>query len=691
MSNQSCRGVLLPVVLLMAGQCVLVADPAHRPGLDERAASEDSATNGKVETDAKLSAAILPLIKRHSGDVSVAVRHLESDIRFFHQADKAMPTASLIKLPLMVTTYQLAADDVVDLDQAIVLKSSDKVPGSGILRDHLSAGIQISLRDYVRLMIRYSDNTATNVVIDQVKLPTTTKHMKALDLLNTQLHSKVYRGDTSIAPERSREFGLGSTTASEMVELLAMLHAGDLGDEASTQEMLDHLRSCDDRTKIPRFLDRSIEVAHKTGAVSNCRTDAGILFTTSGPVAVCVLTNKNEDRSWADDNAAEILCGKIGLAVANRFGAKKKAGPLQSGATGRLVESLQRTLNARLDPSPGLAVDGDFGPATRAAVERFQRENRLDATGIVQAKTWSALGTLIERDDPVPPPDVVNNEKLDLSKEPSLDGPPIVTCKAWVIGDTDGHVLWNKDGDRPLAAASTTKIMTAHVVLKMADENPNILDEIITFSQTADETIGSTTGLRAGEQIDVKTLLYGLLLPSGNDASIAFAEHFGEKLRKSPDENPVEAFIAEMNREASRLGLKTATYKNPHGLSHPEHLISAADLLRLASIAMQNPRFREIVGTRQFGCQVTSTTGYTRNVRWKNTNRLLGIEGYSGVKTGTTSAAGACLVSLGQRDDVTRMVVVLGSQSSTARYADSRNLYRWAWSQKSESEAKNAD
>ena len=111
----------------------------------------------------------------------------------------------------------------------------------------------------------------------------------------------------------------------------------------------------------------------------------------------------------------------------------------------------------------------------------------------------------------------------------------------------------------------------------------------------------------------------------------------------------MDAFAREMNHEAKRLGMRDAHYENPHGLSDPDHLITAADLLKLGSVVMKQPRIREIVSTRQFGCRVESESGYSRNVRWKNTNRLLGIDGYLGVKTGTTRAAGACLVSMGDR------------------------------------------
>ena len=134
-----------------------------------------------------------------------------------------------------------------------------------------------------------------------------------------------------------------------------------------------------------------------------------------------------------------------------------------------------------------------------------------------------------------------------------------------------------------------------------------------------------------------------------------------------------------MNRTAKSLGMSRTSYHNPHGLTVDGHVSTAADLLRLTHAAWQLPRIRDYVGKRQYGCTVTGTSGYRRNVLWRNTNQLLKTDGYHGLKTGTTSRAGACLVSTGRRGDDQLFVVVLGASSSDARYVDARNLYRWAW------------
>ena len=147
-----------------------------------------------------LGEAIQPLLRDHKGDVAVAVYHFESDTHWSHNGDKPMPTASLIKLPVMIEAYRQAEAGEVDLDRRIELRKEDMVQGSGILTSHFSPGTSLSLRDAIRLMIVYSDNTATNLVVDVIGLPSTTKAMNLLGFTETQLNAKVFRGDTSIAP-----------------------------------------------------------------------------------------------------------------------------------------------------------------------------------------------------------------------------------------------------------------------------------------------------------------------------------------------------------------------------------------------------------------------------------------------------------------------------------------------------------
>lgn len=279
----------------------------------------------------------------------------------------------------------------------------------------------------------------------------------------------------------------------------------------------------------------------------------------------------------------------------------------------------------------------------------------------------------------------------------ALDGPPFVSCQAWAVVDgRTGDLLWGHEPDAARKAASTTKMMCAYVILELARHEPGVLEEMVTFSQLADDTPGSTADVRAGESLPVRQCLYGLLLPSGNDAGNALAEHFNGRFdppeypadRTNPatvESHPTRAnFIAEMNRIAAKLGMSGTFYRLPYGDGgRPDDATTTPrDLLMLARHALQNPVFGKYVSTREYETTVKTPSGETRPVAWKNTNQLLGITGYDGIKTGTTDLAGACLVSSGRRGDDHLLVCVLGSTTPEGRYIDTRNLFRWAWVQR---------
>jgi D-alanyl-D-alanine carboxypeptidase (penicillin-binding protein 5/6) len=163
------------------------------------------------------------------------------------------------------------------------------------------------------------------------------------------------------------------------------------------------------------------------------------------------------------------------------------------------------------------------------------------------------------------------------------------------------------------------------------------------------------------------------------------AEQFGPRLRQGDESDGVRSFVAEMNRRAQALKMGETKYLDPNGLSR--NLSSARNLAALTRLALQNPRFREYVQTRRHAYDVTTAEGQKRSVTWDATNRLLEMEGYDGVKTGTTNAAGSCLVASGHRGDDHLLVVVLGCTSNDSRYVDSRNLFRWAWQQRANGKA----
>ncbi len=269
----------------------------------------------------------------------------------------------------------------------------------------------------------------------------------------------------------------------------------------------------------------------------------------------------------------------------------------------------------------------------------------------------------------------------DIFQQEQFDGPPAVTCEAWTVIDAEsGDTIASHHASEVLRPASTTKIMTGLLVLELAQQSPDILDETVEFSRRADKTGGTTTGIATGEKVKVGDLLYGLLLPSGNDASVALAEHFGDRMQVDSPSKGYDRFVAAMNQRAKQLDLRDTHYENPHGLDKDGHVTTAADLAVVARTAMQIPEFRKIVKTVQYQTTVIKNDGSQRVVQWQNTNQLLPF-GYLGVKTGYTYLAKSCLVSCSQHDGRELIMVVLKASSKDARFTDSRNLWRWIWTE----------
>lgn len=273
--------------------------------------------------NASLESRLAPLAESHRGKVALAVKNLETGEDYYRNADEIMPTASLIKIAVLIDLYQQAQEGKLNLTDRVRLRASDKVPGSGILTDHFSDGADFSLRDAARLMIAFSDNTATNLVLERAGIKSVNKRMEEWGCPETRINAKVFRGSTtSVDKERTRRYGLGSTTAREMVSLLEQLQTGDRLRPFYKLAVLNHLRKNDDKYKFKRLLPESVVVMHKDGSTNDTRTDAGLIHTPRGIVAVCVLTTNNKDRRWVSENAGNMLCARVAKEVYDHFSAK---------------------------------------------------------------------------------------------------------------------------------------------------------------------------------------------------------------------------------------------------------------------------------------------------------------------------------------------------------------------------------
>ena len=234
---------------------------------------------------------------------------------------------------------------------------------------------------------------------------------------------------------------------------------------------------------------------------------------------------------------------------------------------------------------------------------------------------------------------------------------PTLTAVAAIAYDPNlEQILFQKNIHAKLAPASTTKIMTAII----ASEHYNSGD-LLTVPATA-LVGGSTMGLSAGEQLTFRSLLYGMMLNSGNDAAYTIAYNYP---------GGMEAFLAKMNSRAADLGAENTNFNNPAGFDSPNHYSSAYDLLLIGKEAMKNARLGTVFSTKE--TSVTSVDKSQSHVL-KNLNKLLEEEGVLGIKTGTTEMAGESLVGLVERNNQTILTVMLNSQD---RFGETKTLLNW--------------
>jgi len=239
---------------------------------------------------------------------------------------------------------------------------------------------------------------------------------------------------------------------------------------------------------------------------------------------------------------------------------------------------------------------------------------------------------------------------------------PTINSRAAIIYDrTSGSILFGKKENEQRKMASTTKIMTAIIVL----ENSN-LDDVVTISSKAAGTSGSRLGLKTNDKISVRDLLYGLMLCSGNDAAFALAEYVGGDL---------PSFAILMNNKCKFLGLTSTNFVTPHGLDNDEHYTTAYELAVITNYALQNETFCNYVGTKNY---TVTINGLPKNL--SNTNELLGtLNGVYGVKTGFTNGANRCLVTAIKRDNMDIICIVLGADTKKDRTQDSIKLIEYAF------------
>ena len=251
----------------------------------------------------------------------------------------------------------------------------------------------------------------------------------------------------------------------------------------------------------------------------------------------------------------------------------------------------------------------------------------------------------------------VNCFAVEDKKEDNLE----LECPyAILMEQSTNRVLYAKNERKKVKIASTTKILTAIVAIENCD-----LEEKVTISKKAAYTGGSTVGIKAGSEVTLKSLMYGMLLKSGNDCAVAIAEHVG---------GSVENFVKMMNEKAYEIGAKDTICSNPHGLDTDNNHSTAYDLALITCYAKQNETISKMLGTKSITVPFGSGSKYLAN-----TNRLLFSNPYcDGGKTGFTNIANRCLVLTGKKDEMQVVAVVLGAETTDKRFGAGNKLLNYA-------------
>ena len=241
---------------------------------------------------------------------------------------------------------------------------------------------------------------------------------------------------------------------------------------------------------------------------------------------------------------------------------------------------------------------------------------------------------------------------------------PVIGAKSYLVIDaTTGFEVASLKPDARLAPASLTKLMSAYVVFKALEEEQVALDDLVTVSEKAWRTGGSKMFIEVGKRVSIEDLLLGMIVQSGNDASVALAEHIGGS----------EAVFAQMmNQYAAAIGMRSSQFKNATGLPDDDHYSTARDLSLVArAIITEFPEYYRWYSVKEFEYN---------DIKQKNRNALLWRDdSVDGMKTGSTDDAGYCLVSSAKRDDMRLISVVLGTASAKTRIDGSHALLNYGF------------
>ena len=302
----------LAVIVLLAIIPMLPMSPVARLSAQEPAAAPP------------LAEQVAALTRDFKGTVVLYAKNLKHGKEFEIGADTRVRTASTIKLPILAALESLVAAGKVKWDERIALKPGDKVSGSGVLGS-LADNTELTVRNLAILMIIVSDNTATNLILDRITADSVNDYLDTIGLTVTRSNRKVRGDGTKLAAptgwskagqkEENSKYGLGVSTPREMVKLLEMLHQGKIVSPEASKDILEIMKNQQVKDGIGRHELEDWTVASKSGSLDALRSDVGIIYTKSGPIAMAITVDGMPVTDYSPDNAGDILISKIAHVV----------------------------------------------------------------------------------------------------------------------------------------------------------------------------------------------------------------------------------------------------------------------------------------------------------------------------------------------------------------------------------------
>ncbi len=281
-----------------------------------------------AQPDTTLQTQLQMLTASYQGDVAIYAEDLQTGRTVAINADAPVPTASTIKLAVLFEALKQIQDGRKHWNDPVTLTKANQVEGSGVLTQ-FDTPLTITLKDALTMMIVVSDNTATNLAIDDLGLANIDDRIQWMGLHDTWLYKKVFMDPVPPVPADQPKFGLGKTTAREMAEVMKRIATCDLnapgdtaqptdGDRAICDIAMGMLKNQTEREGISRYLG-DLTVASKGGAIDAARNDVGIVYAKNGPILISVYTYNNKDQSWTPDNPGRLMIAKVSKAIVDSW------------------------------------------------------------------------------------------------------------------------------------------------------------------------------------------------------------------------------------------------------------------------------------------------------------------------------------------------------------------------------------